>query len=186
MEPARHPFPVSSTAPHYRRTKSESQEVLFVVNHFSVSALIVRGLTTGSLPLRGRTRQTGWLAHQEPRRHCRPKQPRLHGKIRRLPTASRIWTPVKRRPSPGKWFDQGFPPNLRMAGKKSGAEKFPFASFRQAAGNEESVFSRMFCKKQIPRFTRDDSKRTFRQRVRTRDPAGRTICGGRSRRRCRR
>src|SRR6266851_8086681 len=25
MEPARHPFPVSSTAPHYRRTKSESQ-----------------------------------------------------------------------------------------------------------------------------------------------------------------
>jgi hypothetical protein len=26
MEPARHPFPVSSTAPHYRRTKSESQE----------------------------------------------------------------------------------------------------------------------------------------------------------------
>src|SRR5216684_6490836 len=27
MEPARHPFPVSSTAPHYRRTKSESQGV---------------------------------------------------------------------------------------------------------------------------------------------------------------
>src|SRR6267143_2350909 len=26
MEPARHPFPVSSTATHYRRTKSESQE----------------------------------------------------------------------------------------------------------------------------------------------------------------
>ncbi len=26
MEPARHPFPVSSTAQHYRRTKSESQE----------------------------------------------------------------------------------------------------------------------------------------------------------------
>ena len=26
MEPARHPFPVSSTASHYRRTKSESQE----------------------------------------------------------------------------------------------------------------------------------------------------------------
>jgi hypothetical protein len=25
MEPARHPFPVSSTVPHYRRTKSESQ-----------------------------------------------------------------------------------------------------------------------------------------------------------------
>src|SRR5467141_204517 len=25
MEAARHPFPVSSTAPHYRRTKSESQ-----------------------------------------------------------------------------------------------------------------------------------------------------------------
>src|SRR5229473_7589854 len=27
MEPARHPFPVSSTAPYYRRTKSESQGV---------------------------------------------------------------------------------------------------------------------------------------------------------------
>ena len=27
MEAARHPFPVSSTAPHYRRTKSESQGV---------------------------------------------------------------------------------------------------------------------------------------------------------------
>jgi hypothetical protein len=26
MEAARHPFPVSSTAPDYRRTKSESQE----------------------------------------------------------------------------------------------------------------------------------------------------------------
>src|SRR5882724_3388915 len=26
MEAARHPFPVSSTAPHYRRIKSESQE----------------------------------------------------------------------------------------------------------------------------------------------------------------
>src|SRR5437660_3362831 len=27
MEPARHPLPVSSTAPHYRRIKSESQEL---------------------------------------------------------------------------------------------------------------------------------------------------------------
>jgi len=27
MEPARHPFPVSSTAPHYRRMKSESQHL---------------------------------------------------------------------------------------------------------------------------------------------------------------
>src|SRR5947207_2871847 len=26
MEPARHPFPVSSTAPHYRRIKNESQD----------------------------------------------------------------------------------------------------------------------------------------------------------------
>src|SRR6267143_478447 len=42
MEPARHPFPVSSTAPHYRRTKSESQE------DFTTPQSVSKVATTGA------------------------------------------------------------------------------------------------------------------------------------------
>src|SRR5258708_3070707 len=44
------------------------------------------------------------------------KPPRLHG-MKRLRAESRIWTPVRRRLSLGKPFDQGFPPSSSPAAK---------------------------------------------------------------------
>jgi len=40
MEPARHPFPVSSTAPHYRRIKSESQAGFPAKGHYSLKKVV--------------------------------------------------------------------------------------------------------------------------------------------------
>ena len=49
MESARHPFPVSSTVPHYRRTKSESQEKLWAVQNLHPQSFVLSSLVSSEV-----------------------------------------------------------------------------------------------------------------------------------------